>query len=146
MNTTEIRALVAQKIAGQGMMVDAGASLQPIVESICDLLDALTPERIVENATLTVNKVDGDIMEVSAQEMATALGITTEELDGLIEGKYLRLRVADVGIFQVSIKEGENSTGICALFCTFVDSDLNSCYQFEIIRGADDYSLILNLY
>ena len=40
MNTTEIRALVAQKIAGQGMMVDAGASLQPIVESLCDIIDA----------------------------------------------------------------------------------------------------------
>ena len=40
MNTTEIRALVAQKIAGQGMMVDAGASLQPIVESLCNIIDA----------------------------------------------------------------------------------------------------------
>lgn len=40
MNTTEIRALVASKIAGQGMMVDAGASLQPVIESLCNIIDA----------------------------------------------------------------------------------------------------------
>ena len=41
MTTDEIRALIAQKIAGQGSAVDVGGGLPTILNAICDALDAI---------------------------------------------------------------------------------------------------------
>ena len=40
MTTDEIRALIAKKISGQGSAIDVGNGLEPILNALCDLIDA----------------------------------------------------------------------------------------------------------
>lgn len=56
MTTDEIRALVAQKIAGQGSAVDVGSGLPTILNAICDALDttpAPQPAIVIEGTQNT---------------------------------------------------------------------------------------------
>ena len=39
MNTTEIKALVAAKLAGQGSAIDAGNAIPAVIEALCDHID-----------------------------------------------------------------------------------------------------------
>lgn len=54
MTTTEIKALVAAKVAGQGNMLDVGNALPTILNALCDLVDTMGNElTALENAIAT---------------------------------------------------------------------------------------------
>lgn len=58
MDTTQIRQLVAAKIAGQGTNVDAGSALPDIINGLCDVIDNLpAPLPVVEITEDITNKV-----------------------------------------------------------------------------------------
>lgn len=59
MTTTEIKALVAAKIAGQGTMLDVGNALPSVINSLCDLVDILSAKvKALEETRATTQEVD----------------------------------------------------------------------------------------
>lgn len=50
MTAEQIKALISEKIAGQGSMVDAGGALPAILDAIVDAIDAITPGEILSFA------------------------------------------------------------------------------------------------
>lgn len=84
MTTNEIKALVAKKLAGQGTNVDAASVLPTIINALCDAVEAAqaaAPKTlIITEPSLTY--------ELTKEEFAEALGITTAEVDALFAGDY----------------------------------------------------------
>ncbi len=93
MTKDEIKAIVAEKIAGQGSAIDAASVLPAILEGIIDLIPAEpTPEEILDALTLkSTSSVPDDFVDKTSMEAATLLGITQQQLTDLMAGKYLRV-------------------------------------------------------
>lgn len=117
MTINEIRALIAQKIAGQGSMVDAGGGLPAILNALCDAIEAIPAPpapyvlptasaetlggvkvgdglQISENGVLskgrTILKINGSngFTNKTKAEAAELLGITEQEFDDMMAGRY----------------------------------------------------------
>lgn len=91
MTIDEIRALIAQKIAGQGTMVDAGGGLPAILNALCDAIAAI-PEPpapyelpIASAETLGGVKI-GDGLQISENGIASLkIPVITENLTNPVE-------------------------------------------------------------
>lgn len=74
MTTQEIKALIAEKIAGQGSMVDVGGGLPAILNALCDLI----PQ---------VPDIPIDVIPITGTEY---LGLVAGQLSSLPSGTYSR--------------------------------------------------------
>lgn len=64
MDTTQIRQLVAAKIAEQGTNVDAGSALPDIINGLCDIIDNLPAPQELPIVEITED-ITGDPVEIS---------------------------------------------------------------------------------
>ena len=92
MTKEEIKALIAEKIAGQGNQVDSGGALADILNGIIDSIPQVLPP-----TTLDFTLPESTLGNVSAEEMAQGLGITVGELKGLMLGQYVAVRDSNAG-------------------------------------------------
>ena len=77
----QLKATIAESVKGQGDQLDLSGKLGDILDDILDLVPF----------TLNSSKSSfSDASDLSKAEAATALGITGDELDDLMRGKYLR--------------------------------------------------------
>lgn len=107
MTKEEIQALIDAKIAGQGSAVDIGGALPAILSGLVEL--------IPESPILVFEKNFFDNLEKA--DAAREMGITEEQLDGLMNGKYVagRLPLPDGRLFPIST-EGRGSLAIFGAF------------------------------
>lgn len=89
MTIEEIKAIIAQKIAGQGNQVDIGNGLPEILNSIVELIEAI-PAPSIDYLEMTLP--DGfNFSNKSKSEAAELLGITSNDIDSLQSGKIVNV-------------------------------------------------------
>ena len=84
MTTDEIRALIAKKISGQGSAIDVGNGLEPILNALCDAVDAV--QAAAPKVLVSTKSFEGGWEEtgLTAAEAAAFLGCTEEELENIM--------------------------------------------------------------
>ena len=87
MTLEQIKNLIQQKIAGQGSAIDAASVMPEILNGICDIVEDISEE--VGNSVLEVSWPNSGTHEgLSKSDLCTTLGITEQEFDDLLAGKY----------------------------------------------------------
>jgi hypothetical protein len=93
MTKDEIKAIVAEKIAGQGSAIDAASVLPTILDAIIDII----PSGGGRSEQISMNL--GDLFEnKTAEEAAEIFGITNEQFERLVTGRYCSALEEDVAI------------------------------------------------
>lgn len=113
MTKQEIKDAIVKGIAGQGTNVDGGGYLPKILDAIVDLIPeggAVAPE-----ATITVNfpKTQENI---SAEQMATLLGITMDELLTIQNQSVINARTSDTEYVLTRLALMNTDEGFSVLF------------------------------
>ena len=96
MEKSELQALIAAKIEGQGTNVDAGSVLPQILNGIIELVK--TPYEILQELTC-VSSAGGftSATGLTKAQAATALGVSESDLDKLFGGSFVRMAYGNNG-------------------------------------------------
>ena len=109
MTTDEIRALIAKKISGQGSAIDVGNGLEPILNALCDALDAAqaAAPKVLNCGVAFSSGLSGE--DLTLTEVAELLNISEQEATQLVNGYYDKLGFSG-GIFflnnSITSKDG----------------------------------------
>lgn len=97
MTPDEIRAKIQATIAGQGSAVDIGGQLPAILDSIVDLIQPPTPREILSSLTVISSKafMEGEYLNMTKGAMCELMGISSGDLDNLLDGDALRIKFTD---------------------------------------------------
>ena len=131
MTKEEIKALIAEKIAGQGNQVDSGGALADILNGIIDSIPQVLPP-----TTLDFTLPESTLGNVSAEEMAQGLGITVGELKGLMLGQYVAVRDSNAGQSFLVSRNGDNINMISG------QDDGSAIVVYRAIKTGDIYNWI----
>lgn len=129
MDTSEIRALIAQKIAGQGSMVDVGGGLPAILNAICDAIEGGGEIDGIVSVPFASNEFLDDWVELRdlpVTWVANAFAIKCSD------GVVLSSKMATMGNVEISDEVGVE---IYAIFgnCTVSDVlESASLYVFSV--------------
>lgn len=169
MTIDEIRALIAQKIAGQGTMVDAAGGLPAILNALCDAIAAIPAPpapyvlptasaetlggvkigdglQISENGVLSKGRKILEVSQASSftgktkEETIARLGITGAELDKLMAGYYDVVHDKNEGFCMCLITYIDGASYV--LYGGILASNAHSGESFELYFSEDNtYSL-----
>lgn len=125
MTKEEIVALIATKIEGQGTNIDAGSVLPVILNGIIDLIPASptppTPAETMALLSVTSQSTQAELISGSGTGLTKgaaceALGITSADLDKLLEGNAVRFAYSGGSIAVGSIAGNTVNLGDAAAF------------------------------
>lgn len=83
----EIKALIATAIAGQGNQVDLGGKLAEILDEVVEMAASAQEAAASAAAPMPIKFPAQAMTNVSKEALASAMEITTEQLDLLFDGK-----------------------------------------------------------
>lgn len=126
MTKDEIKAIVAEKIAGHGSAIDAASVLPTILDAIIDIIPS-------GGSSQQITMIFGDSFEdKTAEEAAEIFGITNEQLERLIRGEYSSALVKGIAVSYLVTVYNESE---CVYFFSGDVQNFGCSYTLSYSKG-----------
>lgn len=141
MTTTEIKELVAAKLAGQGSAVDIGNALPSVINALCDLVDAQAQQLEKALVPIDIGPMPTAIKEIN-QEMVDALrSCCAISLGGTIYPQLSAAAIMDASYYPEILPTVRQPDTVFAIFGRFSNSGggFDMAQVFWVCNDRDGY-------